>query len=138
MGGLVTDISDNIEDLVDLKHMITTLLSNDKVLLNRVFLEVGEPEFRFVLNSGFYFGFLFGLVQLAVYVQYPEDWVTPFFGFIVGTATNWVALNVIFRPLHPVKVGPLVLHGLFLQRQRDVAATFARLATQEFMTVRNI
>lgn len=138
MDGLVTDISNNIEDLVDLKHMITTLLSNDKVLLNRVFLDVGEPEFRFVINSGFYFGFLFGLVQLAVYIAYPEDWVTPFFGFIVGTATNWLALNVIFRPLHPVKVGPVVLHGLFLKRQRDVAATFARLTTQEFMTIKNI
>ncbi len=138
MDGLVTDISDNIEDLVDLKHMITTLLSNDKVLLNRVFLEVGEPEFKFVINSGFYFGFLFGLVQLAVYIQYPEDWVTPFFGFIVGTATNWLALNVIFRPLNPVKVGPMTMHGLFLKRQRDVAATFARLATQEFMTIKNI
>ena len=138
MDGLVTDITNNIEDLVDLKHMITTLLSNDKRLLNRVFLEVGEPEFRFVINSGFYFGFLFGLVQLAVYILYPADWVMPFFGFLVGTATNWLALNVIFRPLHPVKVGPVVLHGLFLKRQRDVAATFARLATQEFMTIQNI
>lgn len=138
MDGLVTDISENIDDLVDLKHMITTLLSNDKVLLNRVFLEVGEPEFRFVTNSGFYFGFLFGLVQLAVYIVYPQDWVMPVFGFIVGTATNWMALNVIFRPLHPVKVGPFVIHGLFLKRQRDVAATFARLATQEFMTIKNI
>lgn len=138
MDGLVKDISENIDDLVDLKHMITTLLVNDKVLLNRVFLEVGEPEFRFVTNSGFYFGFLFGLVQLTIYILYPQDWVMPFFGFLVGTATNWLALNVIFRPLHPVKVGPVVLHGLFLKRQRDVAATFARLATQEFMTIKNI
>lgn len=138
MDGLVKDISENIDDLVDLKHMITTLLVNDKVLLNRVFLEVGEPEFRFVTNSGFYFGFLFGLIQLTIYIFYPEDWVMPFFGFLVGTATNWLALNVIFRPLHPVKFGPVVLHGLFLKRQRDVAATFARLATQEFMTIKNI
>jgi uncharacterized membrane protein YheB (UPF0754 family) len=138
MESLVKDISENIEDLVDLKHMITTLLSDDKVLLNRVFLEVGEPEFRFVINSGFYFGFLFGLIQLAVYIQYPEDWVNPFFGFLVGTATNWLALNVIFRPLNPVKVGPFRVQGLFLKRQPDVAQTFARLSTQEFMTVKNI
>lgn len=138
MDGLVKDISENIEDLVDLKHMITTLLVDDKKLLNRVFLEVGEPEFRFVINSGFYFGFLFGLIQLAVYINYPEDWVNPVFGFLVGTATNWLALNVIFRPLNPVQVGPVTMHGLFLKRQRDVAATFARLTTQEFMTVKNL
>ena len=138
MDGLVKDISENIEDLVDLKHMITTLLVDDKKLLNRVFLEVGEPEFRFVINSGFYFGFLFGLIQLAVYIHYPEDWVNPVFGFLVGTATNWLALNVIFRPLNPVQLGPITMHGLFLKRQRDVAATFARLTTQEFMTVKNL
>lgn len=138
MDGLVKDISENIEDLVDLKHMITTLLVDDKKLLNRVFLEVGEPEFRFVINSGFYFGFMFGLIQLAVYVNYPEQWVTPVFGFLVGTATNWLALNVIFRPLNPVQLGPITMHGLFLKRQRDVAATFARLTTQEFMTVKNL
>lgn len=138
MDGLVKDISENIEDLVDLKHMITTLLVDDKKLLNRVFLEVGEPEFRFVINSGFYFGFLFGLIQLAVYINYPEDWVNPVFGFLVGTATNWLALNVIFRPLNPVQLGPITMHGLFLKRQRDVAATFARLTTQEFMTVKNL
>lgn len=138
MEGLVRDISANIEDLVDLNHMIATLLADDRRLLNRVFMEVGEPEFRFVINSGFYFGFLFGLLQLAVYVHYPEQWVTPVFGFLVGTATNWLALNVIFRPLNPKKLGPVTLHGLFLKRQRDVAATFARITTQEFMTVKNL
>jgi len=120
MDNLIDDISQNIEELVDLKHMVVTQLTEDKELLIRVFREVGEPEFRFVVNSGFYFGFLFGLLQIPVFILIPENWVLPVFGFMVGIATNWVALNVIFRPLNPVKVGPFRLQGLFLRRQKDV------------------
>lgn len=138
MDNLVDDISNNIEHLVDLKHMITTQMQSDKELLVRVFKEVGDPEFRFVINSGFYFGFLFGLIQVPVFIYFPSNWVLPVFGFIVGIATNWLALNVIFRPLNPVKVGPFRIQGLFLKRQKDVAETFARLTTAEVVTLRNI
>ena len=138
MDNLIDDIGRNIEELVDLKHMVATQLAEDKDLLIRVFREVGEPEFRFVVNSGFYFGTLFGLIQIPVFIYMPENWVLPVFGFIVGIATNWMALNVIFRPLNPVKIGPFRVQGLFLRRQKDVAEQFARITTTEMMTLRNI
>lgn len=138
MDGLIDDIGRNIEELVDLKYMVATQLAEDKDLLIRVFKEVGEPEFRFVINSGFYFGMLFGLIQIPVFIMIPENWVLPVFGFIVGIATNWMALNVIFRPLNPVKMGPFRVQGLFLRRQRDVAEQFARITTTEMMTLRHI
>mgnify|MGYP005749225045 FL=1 len=138
MDNLIDDISRNIEELVDLKHMVVSQLTEDKDLLIRVFREVGEPEFRFVVNSGFYFGFLFGLIQIPVFILIPENWVLPVFGFIVGIATNWVALNVIFRPLNPVKMGPFRVQGLFLRRQKDVAEQFARITTTEMMTLQKL
>ena len=95
---LMEEVGDQVEDLVDFKHMLVTRLEGDKVLLNRLFLESGEEEFRFIVKSGFYFGFLFGLVQLAVWVFYKSWWVLPFFGGLVGYATNWIAINIIFRP----------------------------------------
>lgn len=136
--GLIDDINKNIEDLVDLNDMIIRQLVEDKTLLIRCFKEVGEPEFKFVVNSGIYFGSLFGLIQIPIFIFYPENWVLPLFGFIVGVATNWMALNVIFRPLNPVKVGPIRVQGLFLKRQRDVAEQFAYLATTEMLTIRNL
>lgn len=135
---LLQDISYRVEELVDLKHMITTRLVGDKALLNRLFIESGEKEFRFIVRSGFYFGFLFGLVQLAVWVLYPAWWVLPVFGLLVGWATNWIALNVIFRPLHPKKVGPWRLQGLFLKRQDEVSAVWCGIVTQEIFTIRQL
>ena len=128
----------NVEDLIDFKEMLVERLVKDKNLLNRLFLECGEEEFRFIINSGFTFGFLFGLVQLAVWIFYPAGWVLPVFGLIVGWATNWIALNVIFRPLHPKKIGPWIFQGLFLKRQKEVAAKWCQIVTREIVTVRNI
>ncbi|OHY80709.1 DUF445 domain-containing protein [Marinobacter sp. AC-23] len=135
---LVDDISNNIEDLLDIKAMVIDRLSVDKQLLNRIFLECGEAEFRFIVNSGLYFGFLFGLIQMTVWYFYQSWWVLPFFGLLVGWATNWIALNVIFRPLHAKKIGPFRIQGLFLKRQPEVAQSFCHIVTHEILTVGNI
>ncbi|MCG8519875.1 DUF445 domain-containing protein [Marinobacter sp. CA1] len=135
---LVDDLSDNIEGLLDIKSMVIDRLATDKRLLNRIFLECGEVEFRFIINSGLYFGFLFGLIQMAVWYFYQSWWVLPFFGLLVGWATNWIALNVIFRPLQPKKVGPFKIQGLFLRRQTEVAESFCHIVTHEILTVGNI
>jgi uncharacterized membrane protein YheB (UPF0754 family) len=135
---LVDDVNQNIEDLLDIKGMVTEQLVKDKRLLNRIFLECGESEFRFIVKSGIYFGFAFGLIQMVIWFFYQEWWVLPIFGLIVGYATNWIALNVIFRPLNPVFVGPIRIQGLFLRRQRAVAQSFCHIITHEILTVGNI
>jgi len=135
---LVVDISRNIEDLLDIKAMVTGQLVQDKQLLNRIFLECGEQEFKFIVNSGLYFGFLFGLIQMAIWLFYQSNWILPIAGLIVGYATNWIALNMIFRPLHPVKVGPFRIQGLFLRRQKEVAQSFCHIVTHDILRVGNI
>lgn len=138
MDNMVDDMAENIEELVDLKQMVVKLLSQDKALMVRVFKDVGDVELRFVVNSGLWFGFLFGLIQMGAWAIYPEPWVMPFFGFVVGYATNWLALNIIFRPLEPVRLGPFTIHGLFLRRKFEVADKFALISTQEVVNLRNL
>lgn len=135
---LVDDISLNIEQLLDIKGMVIDQLAADKKLLNRTFLECGDKEFSFIINSGFSFGLLFGLIQMAAWYFYQSWWVLPVFGLLVGWATNWIALNVIFRPLNPVKIGAIQLQGLFLRRQPEVAASFCHIVTHEILTVSHI
>lgn len=133
---LLAEASERVEELIDFKHMITTRLEEDPALLNRLFLDSGDREFRFIVRSGLYFGFLFGLVQLLVWIFYRGVWVLPTFGLLVGYATNWIALNIIFRPLHPVRLGKFTFQGLFLQRQQEVAVVWCHLVTREIVTVR--
>jgi uncharacterized membrane protein YheB (UPF0754 family) len=75
---------------------------------------------------------------MAAWYFYQGWWVLPLFGLLVGYATNWIALNVIFRPLREKKVGPFRLQGLFLKRQQAVAESFCHIVTHEVLTVENI
>src|SRR5581483_2337476 len=65
-------------------------------------------------------------------------WLLPILGVIVGYVTNWVALWMIYEPAEPRRVGPLRLHGLFIRRQPEVADVYARIISEEIMTMRNI
>jgi uncharacterized membrane protein YheB (UPF0754 family) len=135
---LMREAGDRIEELIDFKDMLVRRLEGDRQLLNRLFQEAGKVEFAFIIRSGLYFGFLFGLVQLAVWYFYKAWWVLPAFGVLVGYATNWFALNIIFRPLNPIRIGPWTVQGLFLKRQNEVAAVWCELVTTEILTVQQI
>lgn len=140
---IVSDMTDQIEDLVDVRQMIVDQLTTEKSLMNRVFQEVGSEEFTFLIRSGLYFGMAFGVIQMLVWIFYPMNWVLPFFGFLVGYATNWIALNFIFRPLYPVTIkipflGEKKFQGLFLKRQHEVAETYCFIVTREILTLRHL
>jgi hypothetical protein len=49
---LLRDIREGVDQLLDLKTMITTRLMRDRALLNQIFLEAGAEEFRFIIRSG--------------------------------------------------------------------------------------
>lgn len=138
MQQLVDDIAPKIETLFDLKLMVIEKLDEDKTLLNKIFLECGDQEFRFIIKSGLWFGFLFGLPQLLLWYFLPYPWILPVCGFLVGWATNWVALNMIFRPVAPFKIVGFTFHGLFLKRQDEVSESFCKIITEEILTVDQI
>lgn len=138
MDNVIEDMAENIEQLVDLKDMVVSMMRRNKALVVRIFKEVGDKELKFVVRSGAWFGFLFGLGQMAAYYFYPEDWVMPVFGFLVGYATNWLALNIIFRPVEPFWFGPYCIHGLFMQRKDEVAEKFSEITTYEIVNLQNV
>jgi len=134
---LTADVADKIDDLLDLRLMVVDQLAADKELLNRIFLEAGEQEFKFIVRSGLWFGFLLGLFQMGLQLLWDAWWLLPVAGIVIGYVTNWLALKIIFEPLEPRRIGPVVVQGLFLKRQKEVAAVFCRLVTREILTLRN-
>jgi hypothetical protein len=52
----------------------------------------------------------------------------------VGLATNWLALKWIFEPVNPTKIGPFILQGQFLRRQKEVAAEFSAFFANNVLT----
>lgn len=139
VAGVMQDITDIVEVIFDLKRMVIDTLLRDKRLINRIFQETGRAEFRFIGNSGFYFGFLFGLFQMVGWMFYKGDWQLPLFGLVVGCATNWLALWMIFRPIQPQRyLGVFPWQGLFHKRQREVARDYAGLIASSVVTPSHI
>jgi uncharacterized membrane protein YheB (UPF0754 family) len=99
---------------------------------------VAGPEFKFIERSGLYFGALFGVVQMTVWIAYPAGWVLPAAGFLVGYVTNWLAMTLIFEPKEPKRIGPFLVQGVFIKRQQEVAGKFANVIADRVLTGDNI
>ncbi len=138
IASVMDDIKNNIDEIVDLKALVIRILMKDKHLLNRIFQEVGREEFKFFGVSGLYFGFMIGLVQMVLWILLKEPWILPVFGFLVGFISDWIALNILFEPKKPIPFGSYTIQGLFLKRQKKVAADYARIIASEILTPRAI
>jgi uncharacterized membrane protein YheB (UPF0754 family) len=125
-------------EIIDIDAIVREAMVEDRALLGRVLIEIAGPEFKFIERSGLWFGFLFGIIQMLVWIVYPAGWVLPAAGFLVGYITNWLALNLIFEPKEPKQVGPLKIQGVFIKRQREVATSFADVIAERVLNAENM
>jgi uncharacterized membrane protein YheB (UPF0754 family) len=138
--GITDEIGENIDQLLDIKLMVIHHLEEHPELANRIFTEVGERELRFIVNFGFFFGFVLGIPTAALTeVAFPNAWwLLPICGVVIGWVTNWAALWMIFQPTEPRQVGPFKLHGLFMRRQPEVAGVYGSLIAEDIVNLENI
>ncbi len=134
---VMEDIKADIHSLLDLKVLGVNALTQNKSLLNQVFLRCGYREFKFIERSGLYFGIPFGMIQMIILFFYTPWWLLPLFGLMVGYITNWLAIRLIFKPAQPRSYffGLIVLQGLFIRRQSEVAKEYANLVADQILTM---
>ena len=139
--GMMRELTDNIENVFDLEEMVVATFIKDKMLLVEMFIKCGRSELAVIRDFGGWMGFVFGVIQMVVYHFMPKSpWMLPIFGGIVGAATNWVALLMIFKPTWPIRCccGLCTIQGLFLKRQREVAAAYARMTTRDVLSTKSM
>lgn len=135
---LLRDIRADVDQVFDLKTMVVTNLVRDRHLLNRIFAEAGQDEFRFIARSGIWFGFTIGCVQAVTWALTHNPWILPLFGAFTGWFTDWLALKLIFYPKRPRGYGLLRWQGLFLRRREQVAEHYGELIARELITPHNL
>jgi uncharacterized membrane protein YheB (UPF0754 family) len=135
---IALDMADRIDEIMDIERTVLEAIDRHRALMGEMFYEVGREEFRFIERSGLYFGFLFGIVQMVIWVLYPAPWILPAAGFGVGYFTNWVAIKLVFAPREAVKLGPMTVQGLFHKRQPEVAEAFGRIVATRVLNADNI
>jgi hypothetical protein len=108
MSRFFADLQKNINDVFDLKYATVKSLVDDPQILVDIFWATGTEELVFIQNSGFYFGYLFGICQMLVWL-------------FVTWLRSLYTLYFIFGPLHSnLPIAP-TLYTLFLPFERRLA-----------------
>lgn len=138
IASIMRQVAEDIEQVLDIDHMVTTNLVRDKALLIRLVRDVGKTELRFVVNSGLYLGFVLGFVPMVLWSLTGNGLVIVLAGLAVGAITNWFALKMIFLPRERTRFGIVSWQGVFHKRRDRVTADYATLIATEMLTVDNI
>ena len=159
---LVTELTMNVESLVDMRDMVVRQMEGDRRLMVNMFLKVGQKEIDFIWHISALIGMMFGVFQMIVWFVVPWHWTIPFWASIWGFLTNWIAIWMVFNPLepHPVRypqffaltqdrkfpwlkpviprIGTYNVQGAFMKRQEEVSDVFARVVTEDLITLKSI
>ena len=130
---LTDEIGEHIDQLVDVKLMVIKRF--DPELANRVFLEMGRRELKFIQNFGFFFGFVLGIPVAFLTHFVTFWWLLPILGVVIGYVTNWVALWMIYEPPEWRGYGRLRWKGLFIRRQPEVSEVYAAIVADDILTL---
>jgi uncharacterized membrane protein YheB (UPF0754 family) len=133
------EIGSNIDQLLDVKLMVIRHIEEKPELVNRVFLDVGRKELRFIINFGFVFGFVMGIpVAVLTEIVFPVWWLLPLCGVVIGYVTNLLGIWMIFEPTEPRRFLRWKIQGLFLKRQPEAADVYAGIIADDIVTMRNM
>jgi uncharacterized membrane protein YheB (UPF0754 family) len=129
------EMQERVPEVWDVKTQVVGAMCRDKKIIIELFQRCGKEEFVFIRRSGLYFGFLFGIIQMAQWLVWDPWWSLAVGGALVGYATDWLALKLMFEPVEPVKLPfGFVLHGAFIRRQQEVSGEFAQLLRERILT----
>lgn len=132
---LLRELQMEIDQVLNLHHVVLSAFVRDKVVLVDLFQKVGRVELEFLVNSGFGFGFVLGLAQMAAWAINPASWTLPVAGALVGYVTNWIAIKFLFEPAEPVNIANLVvIQGLFESRQIEVSDEFGDFMSRRVLS----
>ncbi|PRX50490.1 hypothetical protein B0I33_102612 [Prauserella shujinwangii] len=135
----VDDLRENLDEVLDVKHMTVQNLTRDRALLVRLIRETSRPEMAFIARSGIYFGFVLGVIQSIVWALTKEPLIMPIFGASIGFFTDWLAIKLIFVPREPIRLfHRFTLQGKFQRRRAEVARQYGELIAHDVLTVPNL
>lgn len=129
---LLAEMRADLSQFLDLQFLAVTILVKNKDQLNQLIQSVASDAMTFVRRSGIVFGFAIGFVQLACWAYFHNPWIMPAFGFLVGFVSDYVALNMLFRPLHPKKVlGIFPIHGVLHAKRDKITRGYAAILAKD-------
>ncbi|CAM2739932.1 DUF445 domain-containing protein [Skermania piniformis] len=138
MRGMLDEMQDRVDDVIDIRALAIDALVRDKALTNRLVRTAGKDAFHFIIMFGIPSGFALGVVQAIAWYYTKNPWILPGFGALTGLVTDWLALQMIFRPVRKRRFGLVSWQGLFHAKRDKVTADYASLVANELLSPANM
>ncbi|MBI3073712.1 MAG: DUF445 family protein [Deltaproteobacteria bacterium] len=136
---LLGELRTRADGLVDLNTFVADrFFAIGPKRLEAVIYAVSRNELFAIEYFGGIFGAVLGAVQFFFAAFVDMRWSLVLVGAIVGTVTNWLAIQMLFNPRHPKKFWFITIQGLFPKRQTDIAFKMGEIAAAEFIVPREI
>ncbi|MDT5090894.1 MAG: hypothetical protein QOH60_257 [Mycobacterium sp.] len=120
---------------IDLQFLAVTTLVRNKEKLVKLMRGVTDDAMAFVRRSGIYFGLVIGLVQMVAWALFKNPWIMPAFGFAVGFISDYIALNMLFRPVQPRKfLGFIPFQGLLHTERDKITRDYAKILADDLFS----
>lgn len=132
---ILNEMKSDLARYVDLQFLAITTLVLNKDKLVKLMRGLSDDAMAFVRRSGIYFGLAIGTVQMFAWALFKNPWIMPAFGFAVGFISDFIALNMLFRPIQPTKfLGFIQFRGL-LHAQRDkITRDYAKILADDLFS----
>ncbi len=133
------NVQADADEIIDMHRLLRDKLSGDNAgVLAQMTQRMGRVEYKFIEYYGLFFGLVVGLIQILLWQWLEVWWSMPIVGVLVGAVTNWLAIQMIFRPQEPTKYfGLITYQGLFPKRQAEIAKDWGEMAVKKLMTAAN-
>ncbi|MGW0161465.1 DUF445 family protein [Mycobacterium sp. NPDC003323] len=132
---LLNEMRADLPRFVDVQFLAVTTLVRNKDKLNKLMRGMGDDAMAFVRRSGIYFGLVIGVVQMFAWALFQNPWIMPAFGFGVGFISDYIALNMLFRPIQPKKyLGFIPFQGLLHAQREKVTRDYARILADDLFS----
>ena len=135
---MLDELKDNVEEVIDIRAMAVEAMVRDKRLVNKLVRAAGRDAFSFIIRFGVPSGLLLGSLQAVIWYFSKNEWIVPGFGALIGLSTDWLALQMIFRPVRRRRFLFFTWQGLFHSKRPKVTEDYARMMSEELMNPANM
>ncbi|MGV9798644.1 DUF445 family protein [Mycobacterium sp. NPDC003449] len=132
---MLNEMRADLPRFVDVQFLAITTLVANKDKLNKLMRGLGDNAMAFVRRSGIYFGLVIGVVQMVAWALFRNPWIMPAFGFGIGFISDYIALNMLFRPVKPTRyLGFIQFQGLLHAQRQTITEDYARILSEDLFS----
>jgi uncharacterized membrane protein YheB (UPF0754 family) len=136
---LLAEMRSDLSRYVDIQFLAVTTLIRNKDKLNDLMRSLSTDAMAFVRRAGIYFGLGIGVVQMVAWAVFQNPWIMPAFGFGVGFVSDYIALNMLFRPLRPTRyLGLVTFQGLLHANREKITRDYAKILAEDLFSPENL